>query len=74
MKNLIKWIIAVCTLVTLWFIATDIGIDLVGLLWRTDMKFEALLVGFLAWDFVLGFFLKLFVSVAQDIEEVNNSK
>lgn len=69
MKNLINWIIAVCTLVTLWFIATDIGIDLVGLLWRTDMKFEALLVGFLAWDCVLGFFLKLFINIAQRIEE-----
>lgn len=69
MKNLINWIIAVCTLITLWFIAKDIGIDLVGLLWRTGMRFEALLVGLLAWDCVLGFFLKVFIKTAQHIEE-----
>lgn len=69
MKTFIKWIITVGTFMLLWFIAKDIGIDLVVLLWNVDMKFEALLVAFLAWDCVLGFFLKLFINIVRLIEE-----
>lgn len=68
MKALLQLIITIGTFALMWIIATDIGIDLVRLLWNSDMKWQAFLVGFLAWDCVVSFFSKLFINLANRME------
>lgn len=68
MKTLLQLIITIGTFALMWVIATDIGIDLVRVLWNSDMKFEAVLTGLLAWDCVVSFFLKLFMRISNRME------
>lgn len=53
MKVLGNVVYIVITVSAMWLVGTRMGIELVGLLWRVDMGFEAVMTAFFSWLYVL---------------------
>lgn len=63
MKEVIKLIINVLLLVLyvlgLWTIGSRVGVDLLVVLWSSGMYLEAVVVGFIVWEWLIVAVLKL---------------
>lgn len=73
MKEVIKFIINVLLLglyiVGLWVIGSRIGVDLLVVLWNAGMQWEACVVGFIVWEWLIVTVLKLTHAILKAIEK-----
>lgn len=65
MKVLGNVVYIVIALYAMWLVGTRMGIELVGLLWRVDMIFEAVMTAFFSWVYVLNVALGLIKRVSE---------
>lgn len=65
MKVLGNVVYVVISLWAMWIVGTRMGIELVGLLWRVDMIFEAVMTAFFSWVYVLSAGLGLITRVSE---------
>lgn len=65
MKALGNVVYVVISVYAMWIVGTRMGIELVGLLWRVDMIFEAVMTAFFSWVYVLSVALGLITRVSE---------
>lgn len=74
MKDIMKVITYVLLLALyilgLWVIGSRVGVDLLVVLWNAGMQWEAIVVGFIVWDWVIGAVLKLTLGILKVLKEV----
>lgn len=74
MKEVIKLIINLLLLtlyvVGLYVIGSRVGVDLLVVLWNAGMQWEACVVGFIVWDWLITAVLKLILAILKAIKEV----
>lgn len=74
MKEFIKFIINVLLLVLyivgLYVIGSRVGVDLLVVLWNAGMQWEACVVGFIVWDWLITAVLNLILAIIKAIKEV----
>lgn len=74
MKEVIKLIINLLLLaisvVGLYVIGSRVGVDLLVVLWNAGMQWEACVVGFIVWDWLITAVLNLILGILKTIKEV----
>lgn len=74
MKEFIKAICGVSLLVLyvvgLWVIGSRVGVELLVVLWNAGMQWEACVVGFIVWDWLITAVLNLILAILKTIKEV----
>lgn len=74
MKEVIKFIINVLLFalysVGLYVIGSRVGVDLLVVLWNAGMQWEACVVGFIVWDWLITAVLNLILAILKAIKEV----
>lgn len=74
MKEVIKLIINLLLLalyvVGLYVIGSRVGVDLLVVLWNAGMQWEACVVGFIVWDWLITAVLNLILAILKAIKEV----
>ena len=74
MKEIIKFIVNLLLLVLyivgLYVIGSRVGVDLLVVLWNAGMQWEACVVGFIVWDWLITAVLNLTLGILKTIKEV----
>lgn len=74
MKEFIKAFCGVSLLVLyvvgLWVIGSRVGVELLVVLWNAGMQWEACVVGFIVWDWLITAVLNLILAILKTIKEV----
>lgn len=69
MKEVIKFIIKALSLglyiVGLWVIGSRVGVDLLVVLWNAGMQWEACVVGFIVWYWLITGVLNLILAIKE---------
>lgn len=73
MKEFIKFIVNVLLLTLyilgLWVIGSRVGVDLLVVLWNAGMQWEAIIVGFIVWEWLIVAVLKLTLAILKAIQK-----
>lgn len=69
-KLIINVLLYVLSIVGLYVIGLRVGVDLLVVLWNAGMQWEACVVGFIVWDWLITEGLKLILALLKTIKEV----